>query len=64
MEYFDVYGIARSHVIPGVGHITWSNAKGQTQTREAIERFVDNLPGELPDEPTQSTRSRFAESGR
>lgn len=64
MEYFDVYRIARSHVIPGVGHITWGNAKGQALTRDAIGRFVDNLPGELPDEPTQSTRSGFAESGR
>lgn len=64
MEYFDIYRIARSHVIPGVGHITWGNVKGQTLTREAIGRFVDNLPSKLPDEPTQSTRSRFAESGR
>ncbi len=63
MEYFGVYRIARSHVIPDVGHITWGNAKGQTLTRETIGRFVNNLPGKLPDEPTQSTRSRFAEVG-
>ncbi len=64
MEYFDVYRIARSHVIPGVGHITWGNAKGQILTREAIGRFVDNLPGNLPDEPTLSTLRGFVGSGR
>ena len=64
MEYFDVYKIAHSHVIPGVGHVIWGNARGQALTRNAIERFVDNLPGELPDEPTSSTRNDFVESGR
>ena len=64
MEYFGIYRIARSHLIPGVGHITWGNANGQNLTRDAIGRFVDNLPGPLPNEPTQSTRRAFVESGR
>jgi len=64
MEYFDIYQIARSNLIPGVGHITWGNAKGQDLTREAITRFVENVPGPLADEPTRSTRQVFVESGR
>ena len=64
MEYFDIYQIARSNLIPGVGHITWGNAKGQDLTRVAITRFVDKEPGLLPNEPTPSTRRAFVESGR
>ena len=64
MEYFGIYRIARSHLIPGVGHITWGNVNGQNLTRDAIRRFVDNLPGPLPNEPTPSTRRVFVESGR
>lgn len=64
MEYFDIYKIARSNLIPGVGHITWGNAQGQDLTRDAITRFVDNAPGPLANEPTQSTRRAFVESGR
>lgn len=64
MEYFDVYRIARSNLIPGVGHITWGNAQGQVLTRDAIARFVDNVPGPLANEPTQSSRQAFVASGR
>lgn len=64
MEYFDIYQISRSNLIPGVGHITWGNAKGQDLTRDAITRFVDGAPGPLANEPTQSTRRAFVESGR
>lgn len=64
MEYFDVYRIGRSHLIPGVGHITWGNAKGQALTRDAITRFVDNVAGPLPNDPTRSSRGAFVESGR
>jgi pimeloyl-ACP methyl ester carboxylesterase len=64
MEYFGVYRIARSHLIPGVGHIVWGNAKGQELTRDAILRFIDNAPGTLPNEPSKATATRFVESGR
>lgn len=64
MEYFGVYQIARTHLIEGVGHITWGNAKGRQLTRDAIIRFVDQLPAELPNEPTRATAASFAESGR
>lgn len=64
MEYFGVYNIARSHAIPGVGHIVWGNAKGQELTRDAIVRFIDNVPGALPNEPTRATAHQFAVSGR
>lgn len=64
MEYFGVYNIARAHVLAGVGHVTWGNAQGQELTREAIVRFVDNLPGPLPNEPTRASAASFADSGR
>lgn len=64
MEYFGVYNIARSHVIAGVGHVTWGNARGQALTRDAIVRFVDQAPGPLPNEPTKATAASFADSGR
>ena len=64
MEYFDVYTIARSHAIPGVGHIVWGNAHGQETTREAIVRFVDKQPGALPDAPTKASAQRFVAEGR
>jgi pimeloyl-ACP methyl ester carboxylesterase len=64
MEYFGVYNIARSHVIAGVGHITWGNAQGQATTREAIIRFVDHVPGQLPNEPSKASAASFADSGR
>ena len=64
MEYFDIYPIARSNLIPGVGHITWGNAQGQALTRDAIVRFVDNVTGPLANEPTQSSRQAFVASGR
>lgn len=64
MEYFGVYTIARSHLVPGVGHIVWGNARGQALTRDAILPFVDKAPGPLPNEPTRATAERFAESGR
>jgi hypothetical protein len=64
MEYFDLYRVARSHAIPGVGHIVWGNAKGQELTRDAIIRFIDNVPGALPNEPSKATAIRFVESGR
>ena len=64
MEYFDIYQVARSNLIPGVGHITWGNARGQNLTRDAITRFVDNEPGALPNEPTRSARADFVEGGR
>lgn len=64
MEYFDVYRIARSHLIPGVGHITRGNAAGARLTRQAIVRFLDGQPGPLPDEPTQASREAFVAAGR
>lgn len=64
MEYFGVYNIARSHLIKGVGHVTWGSETGQRRTREAIIRFVDNLPGDLPNEPTKASATAFAEAGR
>lgn len=64
MQYFGVYNIARSHVLAGVGHITWGNAQGQALTRDAVIRFVDKLPGPLPNEPTKASAASFAASGR
>ena len=64
MEYFGVYATARAHLIPGVGHIVWSNARGQELTRDAIVRFVDGAPGLLPNEPTQATAHLFVDNGR
>ena len=64
MEYFGVYNIARSHVIAGVGHITWGNPQGQAATRDAIVRFVDGVPGALPNEPLKAGAAAFADSGR
>ena len=64
MEYFGVYKIARAHLIDGVGHVVWGNAKGQRLTRDAIIRFVDNVPGVLANEPTKESAASFAESGR
>ncbi|TXG01045.1 alpha/beta hydrolase [Massilia arenae] len=64
MEYFGVYSTARAHLIPGVGHIVWGNARGQELTRDAIVRFVDGAPGVLPNEPTQATARLFVENGR
>lgn len=64
MEYFGVYTTARAHLIPGVGHIVWGNARGQELTRDAIIRFVDGAPGLLPNEPTKATAHLFVESGR
>lgn len=64
MEYFDVYRIARSHLVMGVGHIVWGNAKGQALTRAAIKAFVDNTPGPLPNEPTQASANQFVAAGR
>lgn len=64
MEYFGVYKTARAHLIPGVGHIVWGNARGQELTRDAIVRFVDGAPGLLPNEPTQATADLFVENGR
>ncbi|WP_306391083.1 alpha/beta fold hydrolase [Telluria beijingensis] len=64
MEYFGVYTTARAHLIPGVGHIVWGNARGQELTRDAIVRFVDGAPGLLPNEPTQATARLFVENGR
>lgn len=64
MEYFGVYKTARAHVIPGVGHIVWGNARGEELTRDAIVRFVDGAPGLLPNAPTQATAHLFVEDGR
>lgn len=64
MEYFSVYTMARAHVIPGVGHIVWGNARGAELTRDAIVRFVEGAPALLPDEPTRAGAQRFIESGR
>lgn len=64
MEYFDVYQIARSHLVMGVGHITWGNVKGRTLTRDAIKAFVDNTTGPLPNEPTQASGHGFVAAGR
>ena len=64
MEYFGVYTTARAHLIPGVGHIVWGNARGQELTRDAIVRFVDGAPGLLPNEPTRATARLFVENGR
>ena len=64
MEYFGVYKLARTHWIEGVGHVVWGNPTGQQRTRDAILRFVDNVPGALPNEPTQATATAFARSGR
>lgn len=64
MEYFGVYTTARAHVIPGVGHLVWGNARGAELTRDAIVRFVDGAPGLLPNEPSQASAQRFVESGR
>jgi pimeloyl-ACP methyl ester carboxylesterase len=64
MEYFDVYRIARSHLVPGVGHVPWGNERGQRLTREAIVRFVAQQPGPLPNEPTASERNAFVSAGR
>jgi pimeloyl-ACP methyl ester carboxylesterase len=64
MEYFGVYQVARAHLIEGVGHVVWGNAKGQQATRDAIIRFVDNVPGALPNDPTRASADSFAASGR
>lgn len=64
MEYFGVYTTARAHLIPGVGHILWGNARGQELTRAAIVRFVDGAPGLLPNQPTQATAHLLVESGK
>lgn len=64
MEYFGVYQIARAHLIEGVGHVIWGNAKGQQLSRDAIIRFVDGQSAGLPNEPTAATAAGFAASGR
>lgn len=64
MEYFGVYQIARSHAIPGVGHVPWGNARGQRLMRAAILSFVAQTPGPLPNEPTAATRNAFVSAGR
>ncbi len=64
MQYFDVYRVDRAHLIAGVGHVVWGNARGQQQARDAIIHFVDKQPGALPNEPTKATAAGFAESGR
>jgi len=64
MEYFDVYRIARSHAIPGVGHIPWGNERGQRLMREAIIAFVTSTRAPLPNEPTLATRDAFVAAGR
>ena len=64
MEYFGVYHVARSQLVPGVGHILWGNDKGQSLTRDAILRFVDNLPAPAPNEPTAASANLFVASGR
>jgi len=64
MEYFGVYTPKRAHLIPGVGHIVWGNARGQELTRDAIVRFVDAAPGMLPNEPTKAGAQRFVDDGR
>lgn len=64
MEYFGVYTPARAHLIPGVGHIVWGNARGQELTLDAIVRFVDGVSGSLPNEPTRATSHLFVENGR
>lgn len=64
MEYFGVYTPARAHLIPGVGHIVWGNARGQELARDAIVRFVDGAPGVLPNEPTKQSAQRFVDDGR
>lgn len=64
MEYFGVYATARAHLIPGVGHIVWGNARGQELIRDAIVRFVDGAPGLLPNEPSRASARLFVENGR
>jgi len=64
MEYFGVYTPARAHLIPGVGHIVWGNARGEELVRDAIVRFVDGAPGALPNEPTKASAQRFVDDGR
>jgi pimeloyl-ACP methyl ester carboxylesterase len=64
MEYFGLYHITRSQLIPGVGHILWGNDKGQALTRDAIVRFVDNMPAASPNEPTAASATQFVASGR
>ena len=64
MEYFGVYTPVRAHLIPGVGHIVWGNARGQALVRNAIVRFVDGAPGVLPNEPTKASAQRFVADGR
>ena len=64
MEYFGVYQVARAHLIEGVGHVVWGNTKGRQATRDAIIRFVENVPGVLANEPTKASADSFAESGR
>lgn len=64
MEYFNVYRIARSHVIDGVGHIPWGTRAGQDATHDAILRFIDRSPAALPDGPTAASAQTFAASGR
>jgi pimeloyl-ACP methyl ester carboxylesterase len=64
MEYFGVYKISRSQLIPRVGHILWGNAQGQALVRDSILRFVDSKPALLPNEPTASNTRQFIESGR
>ena len=64
MQYFGVYNIERAHLIDGVGHVVWGNAKGQQLTRDAIIRFIDRAPGPLVNEPTKASADKFAESGR
>jgi len=64
MEYFGVYAPARAHLIPGVGHIVWGNARGEELVRDAIVRFVDGAPGVMPNEPTKASAQRFVDDGR
>jgi len=63
MEYFSVYTPASAHLIPGVGHIVWGNARGQELARDAIVRFVDGASGVLPNEPTKRSAQRFVDDG-
>lgn len=64
IDYFEVFPIQRSHLIPRVGHIIWGNEPGRQLTREAVIRFLNREEAALPNEPTFDSRFEFIELGK
>ncbi|MEX2364575.1 MAG: alpha/beta hydrolase [Balneolaceae bacterium] len=64
IDYFEAYTIDRSHWIPRVGHVLWSNENGRNLTRESILSFLNEEEALLPNEPDFDSRFEFIEAGR